>query len=160
MDDTGAEPPKRKRGRPKKAKKFKLEPDELANLLLVPILLAAASYFIPEAVQPVEEEATGFCAPLARVIVRHLPEIPASEDVIDMGQMAMASISYYMRIKPILDAMKESDEDQPGEGEEKSDNERHSKDAEIIEGDAGRAGLHTGSSRPADVSDRQDADSV
>ena len=160
MDDTGEKAaPKKKRGRPPKAKKFKLEPDELAKILLVPLLIAAAAHFIPEAVQPLDDEALGFCAPLARIIVRHLPEIPASEDAVDLGQMALAGISYYMRIKPILDQIKESEGEQSEDGEkvEGSDNERyHDKEASIIEGESGRAGLSSGRSRPADVSDRQD----
>jgi len=160
LDDTGTEPPKRKRGRPPKAKKFKLQPDELAKLLLVPLLLAAAAHFIPEAVQPLDDEALGFCAPLARIIIRHIPEIPASADVVDLGQSTLAGIAYYMRIRPILDAIKESEgeevEHPSDQGVKGSDNDRGHKDATIIEGEPGRSGLHSGSSRPVDAGDRQD----
>jgi len=156
----GGEPPKKKRGRPPKAKTttLKLEPEELANLLLVPGLLMAAQRFLPEPVQPNEDEALGFCGPLARIIARHLPDIPMSADAIDLGRMMLAGIAYWMRVQPILAALKEAEAE--GEIEEGlrdasvvkgSDDGRYKTEVDnaILTGEPGRSGLVAGSSEPS-----------
>ena len=103
------EPEKKKRGRPRKKKAPKLNPDEIARLLLVPVLAYASGKYIPEPVQPNDDEILNFCIPASNIIVRHIPDIPASEDMVDLGRMALVGMAYYVRIQPIVEAMKEAE---------------------------------------------------
>ena len=158
LEDGGVEAPKRGRGRPPKAKAkaLKLEPEELANLLLVPALLMAAKHFLPEAVHPTFEEATGFCGPLARIITRHMPAVPMSEDAIDLGRMMLAGIAYWMRIQPVLEALGEAKKKgaqgpapvkEPDDGRETGGTIPEPTNG-IITGSPGRAGLVPGGGGP------------
>ena len=158
----GAEPKKKKRGRPPKPKGLKLEPSELANLLLVPGLLMAANHYLPEAVWPTDEEALAFCGPPARIIVRHMPTIPMSADAMDLGKMMIAGMSWWMRVKPIAEELKAAEAENP-EGvkggtssalKEGSDDGRYRTEAgtdqestsDVISGKPGRVGLAAGGS--------------
>ena len=169
------EAPKRGRGRPKGSgvkKAFKLEPEELANLLLVPALLMAGKKYLPEPVQPTGGEALGFCGPLARIIARHMPAVPMNEDAIDLGRMVLAGMSWWMRIQPILSELQAANTSSAGKPKapvkpapkEGPDNGRETQPdkstTEVITGTAGRSGLYAGSSGEADGSSGQAAAAI
>ena len=154
-EDGGGEKPKR--GRPLKKQPIKIDPDELARFLLIPALLAVGKKYIERAeARPTAEEAEGFTVPLACIIARHLPAVAASEDVIDLGRMLLAGMSWYMRIAALTAEAAEgtpsgapgAKEAAPVDGKESPHEERSNgrEEIRIVVPARARVGLFAGSS--------------
>lgn len=72
---------------------------DLARMVLSPLLIMAVGTSLGEVCEPTPEEANQFVDPLARIIARHVP-IPdhMSADLVDILAMASVGIMWYMRV--------------------------------------------------------------
>ena len=82
---------------------------EAVSVILSMLVVTAIVFAYGEDVKPTEDEAEGFCEPVASIIARHVP-IPtgASEDVIDLIAAGGVALLWWKRVAPELKARRDS----------------------------------------------------
>lgn len=80
-------------------KTTRLNADEVANLILAPLVIVLANKTLVEEARPTADETTAFVTPIARIIERHI-QLPGalSADVYDLMCIMVASITWYTRV--------------------------------------------------------------